>query len=115
MPVVRDYIAAHAAMYRAIKEADTVDADGDGVAASVGLHAVGRPTGSPRANNAPSERSRRRGARDRLVYVYHHLFVDSLHERQLRRRTSTASPTSSSRSGRARSTGSACSTTSAPA
>src|SRR5262249_36624784 len=34
---LRNYVAAHAAMYKAIKAADTVDADGDGVAASVGL------------------------------------------------------------------------------
>ncbi|MCU1282511.1 MAG: hypothetical protein JWM53_6057, partial [bacterium] len=35
--VVRNYLEAHARMYDAIKAADTVDADGDGVAASVGL------------------------------------------------------------------------------
>src|SRR5262249_44777433 len=33
VPIVRDYIAAHAAMYRAIKANDTIDADGDGIAA----------------------------------------------------------------------------------
>jgi beta-glucosidase len=37
VPVVRDYLAAHAAMYDAIKAADTMDADGDGVAAAIGL------------------------------------------------------------------------------
>src|SRR5688572_28392518 len=37
VPVVRDYVAAHAAMYKAIKAADTVDADGDGAPAVVGL------------------------------------------------------------------------------
>jgi len=37
VPVVRDYISAHAAMYDAIKAKDTVDADGDGTAATVGL------------------------------------------------------------------------------
>ena len=37
IPVVRDYFEAHAQMYAAIKGVDTVDADGDGVAASVGL------------------------------------------------------------------------------
>ena len=34
---MRDYIAAHAAMYDAIKANDTIDADGDGVAAVVGF------------------------------------------------------------------------------
>lgn len=37
VPTFRHFMAAHAAMYQAIKENDTVDADGDGVAAHVGL------------------------------------------------------------------------------
>jgi hypothetical protein len=35
--VIRDFVSGHAAMYGALKSADLVDADGDGVAASVGL------------------------------------------------------------------------------
>ncbi|CAN5894527.1 hypothetical protein BH11MYX3_BH11MYX3_40850 [soil metagenome] len=35
--VIRDYVAMHAVIYKAIKAADTVDADGDGVAAEVGM------------------------------------------------------------------------------
>ncbi len=37
MPAIRDYVLAHAAVYDAIKTYDTVDADGDGIAANVGL------------------------------------------------------------------------------
>jgi beta-glucosidase/6-phospho-beta-glucosidase/beta-galactosidase len=76
IPVVRDMLAAQAAMYHAIKEGDTVDADGDGVAAAVGLSlAVSEWT--PAAGNEVSDDPVDLGARDRIVYVYHHLFIDS--------------------------------------
>ena len=52
MPVVRDYIAAHAAMYDAIKANDTIDADGDGVAAAVGL-SMSVADWEPRAATCP--------------------------------------------------------------
>jgi beta-glucosidase len=77
IPVVRDYLAAHAAMYRAIKAHDTVDADGDGVAASVGLSlsvADWQPARGHQASSDPEDVA----ARDRLVYVFHYLVVDSI-------------------------------------
>lgn len=81
VPVVRDYLAAHAAMYDAIREADTTDADGDGVAASVGLTlSVG--SWVPSQGNAPSDDPADVAARDRLVNVYHHLFVDAIRKGQ---------------------------------
>lgn len=77
IPVVRDYAAAHAAMYRAIQAADTVDADGDGDPASIGLSmSVG--DWRPARGNATSSDPEDVAARDRLVYVFHYLFVDSL-------------------------------------
>jgi len=77
IPVVRDYLAAHAAMYAAIKEADTIDADGDGIAASVGL-TLSVADWVPAESNYPSEDPIDVAARDRVVYVYHHLVPDSL-------------------------------------
>ncbi|HUJ59331.1 MAG TPA: family 1 glycosylhydrolase [Kofleriaceae bacterium] len=77
IPVVRDYIAAHAAMYDAIKANDTVDADGDGVAAVVGLSlsvADWEPARGHLKSNNPDDVA----ARDRLVYIFHYLFVDSI-------------------------------------
>ncbi len=74
--VVRNYIAAHAAMYHAIKANDTVDADGDGVAAVVGFSmSVG--DFEPARNNKPSTNPDDIAARDRLVYLFHYVFVDS--------------------------------------
>ena len=75
--VVRDYLEAHARMYAAIKTADTVDADGDGVAASVGL-SLSVSYFEAASGNAPSTDPADLAARDRLVYVYHHLVPDSL-------------------------------------
>jgi beta-glucosidase/6-phospho-beta-glucosidase/beta-galactosidase len=76
MPVVRDMMAAHARMYQAIKAKDTVDADLDGVAAAVGFSlAVSEWT--PALDNAVSDDPIDLAARDRIVYVYHHMFVDS--------------------------------------
>ncbi len=77
IPVVRDYVSAHAAMYRAVKAADTVDADGDGEAASVGL-SLSVAHWVPARDNAPSDHPEDLEARDRLDYVYHHLLPESL-------------------------------------
>jgi beta-glucosidase/6-phospho-beta-glucosidase/beta-galactosidase len=77
VPVVRDYIAAHAAMYKAIKQNDTIDADGDGIAAAVGLSmsvADWEPSRGNRSSNSPDDVA----ARDRLVYFLDYLFVDAL-------------------------------------
>jgi beta-glucosidase len=75
--VVRDYLEAHARMYDAIKAADTIDADGDGVAASVGLSLSVAWFEAAQAN-APSTDPVDLGARDRVAYVYHHLVPDSI-------------------------------------
>jgi beta-glucosidase/6-phospho-beta-glucosidase/beta-galactosidase len=75
--VVRNYLEAHARMYDAIKAADTTDADGDGVAASVGLSlsvAFFEPAQANEVSTDPADV----GARDRLAYVYHHLVPDSI-------------------------------------
>jgi len=77
VPVVRDYISGHAAMYAAVKAADTVDADGDGEAASVGLTlSVGE--WEPARFNALSDDPADVKARDDLVYVFHYLIPDAL-------------------------------------
>ncbi len=77
MNVVRDYLEAHARMYDAIKAADTIDADGDGVAASVGL-SLSVASFEAAQSNAPSTDPVDIAARDRVIYVYHHLVPDSI-------------------------------------
>ena len=77
LPVVRDYLAAHAGMYAAIKAADTKDADGDGRAADVGL-SLSVADFVPARDHAASDDPVDVKARDGIVYVYHHLVVDSL-------------------------------------
>jgi beta-glucosidase/6-phospho-beta-glucosidase/beta-galactosidase len=79
IPAVRTYIDAHAAMYRAIKEADTVDADDDGLAASVGF-THGAQDWVPARDGALSVEPDDVAARDRLVWVYHYLFVEALRQ-----------------------------------
>jgi beta-glucosidase len=77
MPVVRDALAAHVAMRAAIKSNDTTDADGDGVAAAVGL-TLSVAAFEASADNLPSTDPRDLAARDKVVYVYHQLFIDAL-------------------------------------
>lgn len=77
VPVVRDYLAAHAAMYKAIKEADTIDEDGDGIAASVGLTLSVAKWEAAR-DNLPSTDPQDVAARDKLISVFHYLFPDAL-------------------------------------
>ena len=77
IPVFRDYLSAHAAMYAAIKAADTKDADGDGVASSVGLSlsvADWVPSRGGEISTDPADVA----GRDRLVYVFHYLLADSI-------------------------------------
>jgi len=76
-PVVRDYLAAHAAMYDAIKQNDTTDADGDGVAAAVGM-SLSVADWEPSRHNAASNNPDDLAARDRLVGFLHYLWVDSI-------------------------------------
>ncbi len=77
IPIVRNYIAAHAAMYKAIKANDTVDADGDGNPASVGF-SISVADWEPSRSNKPSTNPDDVAARDRLVYLFHYVFVDSV-------------------------------------
>ena len=77
VPVVRDYLKAHAAIYRAIKEHDLVDADGDGVAANVGLSlAVSGwvPARYGRLSDDPEDQA----ALARLEWIYHYLLVEAI-------------------------------------
>jgi len=73
----RAYIAAHAAMYDAIMANDTVDADGDGVAAHVGL-TLSVAEWVPSRRGALSDAEVDVAAADAVRYVYHYLFVDSI-------------------------------------
>jgi len=77
MGVVRNYIRAHVAMYEAIVQADTIVADGDGVAAHVGF-TLNTVEWLPSRDNAPSDHPDDIAAAQRLTYAYHYLFVDSL-------------------------------------
>ncbi len=71
IPVVRDYLSAHAAMYKAIKAIDP--------SASVGLSlSVGEFV--PSADNEVSADPIDVAARDRVVYVYHHLVIEALRQ-----------------------------------
>ena len=77
IPALRDYIAAHAAMYQAIHNGDNVDADGDGIEAAVGLSlsvADWQPARAHKKSTHPDDLA----ARDRLIYVFHYLFVDAV-------------------------------------
>ncbi|QDG53801.1 glycoside hydrolase family 1 protein [Persicimonas caeni] len=75
--VLRNYIKAHVAVYDAIKQNDTVDADGDGVAADVGF-SLSIVDWQPARDNAPSTNTEDIAATERIWYVYHHLFPDSV-------------------------------------
>jgi beta-glucosidase len=77
MAVVRDAISMHAAIYRAIREFDTVDADGDGVAAAIGIP-LSVAAWVPARRNAPSTLPEDIEAASRMRYVYHYLLIDSV-------------------------------------
>ena len=77
VPVVRDYVTASAKIYDAIKANDTIDADGDGVAAVVGF-SISVADWEPARGGMPSQRLEDLAARDRLVYLFHYVFVDSI-------------------------------------
>ena len=77
VPAVRDYLEAHAAMYRAIHANDTIDADGDGVAAAVGLSLSVADWRASR-DHQPSTDPVDLAARERLIYLFHYLFVDAI-------------------------------------
>ncbi len=75
--VLRDYIAAHVAIYDALRLNDTVDADGDGAAAAIGM-SLSVADWQPARDNIASTDPADLAARDRLVRLYHYLFVDSV-------------------------------------
>src|SRR5262249_53233632 len=77
LPVVRDYLTAHAEMYKVLHAVDQIDADGDGVAASVGLTLSVVDWVAAR-NNAPSNDPVDVAARDGLISPFHYLAADSI-------------------------------------
>jgi beta-glucosidase/6-phospho-beta-glucosidase/beta-galactosidase len=77
VPVVRDYLAGHAAMYAAIKSNDKVDADGDGESSAVGL-TLSVALWEAAEHNEPSSAPVHVAARDAVEYVYHYLVPDAL-------------------------------------
>jgi beta-glucosidase len=79
MAVVRAYINAHVAAYDALKEADTIDADGDGVAASVG-YTLNVAEWVAARDNMVSEDPEDLAARDRVKNAYHYVFTESLRQ-----------------------------------
>jgi beta-glucosidase len=76
VPALRDYLAAHAAIYHALKQYDTVDADGDGVAASVGL-TMAIDDWEPARANMTSQDPDDIAAQQRVQYLFHYLFIDA--------------------------------------
>ncbi len=79
LDVVRSFVDAHVAMYEALHRCDTMDADGDGVAASVGIP-LSVADWVPARGNAPSADPEDVAAADSMTYVYHYLLVDSLRD-----------------------------------
>jgi beta-glucosidase/6-phospho-beta-glucosidase/beta-galactosidase len=77
VPVVRDYLSAHAGMYHAIKAADTQDANGDGNPADVGL-TLAVVDWKPAEGNRISTQQRDIEAANKVIYVFHHLAIDSI-------------------------------------
>lgn len=76
IPAVRAFMDAHAQMYDALHAADTMDADGDGVAASAGFTKEAGEWVAARDNEL-SEKEDDLRARDSIVWVYQHLFVEA--------------------------------------
>jgi beta-glucosidase len=77
VPVLRDYLSAYAAMYDAVKAADTIDADGDGVAASVGM-SMSTEEWVPSRGNKLSTNPADVTATANVEYLFSHLWVDSI-------------------------------------
>lgn len=75
--VVRNYLRAHVRMYDAIHEADTTDATGDGIAASVG-YTLSVAEWVPARRNRPSDHPDDLAAVERINHIYHHFFTDAL-------------------------------------
>ncbi|MFO0660675.1 MAG: family 1 glycosylhydrolase [Polyangiaceae bacterium] len=73
----RNYLKAHVAMYDAIKANDTVDADGDGLAANVGIP-LSVADWEPSSGGEWSTEEVDVKAADNVRFVYHYLYPDSL-------------------------------------
>lgn len=79
MDVFRGYVRGHVAMYDALEQYDTVDADGDGVAASVGI-TLSVAEWVPARDNLPSDNPDDIAAVDRVRNAYHYEFVEALRQ-----------------------------------
>ena len=77
LEVIRNYIRFHVAIYEAIEEHDTVDADGDGEAALTG-YTLNVAKWIPTRRNRLSEDPEDVAAAERLTYIYHYLWQDAL-------------------------------------
>lgn len=77
LQVVETFLDAHAAAYHAIHERDTIDADGDGVAAAVGIP-LSVANWVPTRSGRPSERAEDVLAAERLIFAYHYAVPDAL-------------------------------------
>ena len=75
--VIRNVAIAHTAVYQAIKANDTVDADGDGHAAHVGM-TLSIARWAPARDNLPSDNPEDVEATNRVAYVYHFLIPEAL-------------------------------------
>ncbi len=73
----RHYLDAHAAVYDAIRANDTIDADGDGLAAEIGL-TLSVADWVPARGNEPSDDPADVAAAERVRYVYHELIPRSI-------------------------------------
>lgn len=79
VPTARNFLRAHVAAYDALKAADLSDADGDGIAASVGFnHAVAEWV--PAFENALSPRPEDHAAVEKIDWVYNRMFPSALIE-----------------------------------
>lgn len=74
---MRNYLKAHIAIYDAIRANDTMDADGDGDNARIGL-SLNSIAVVPTYDNALSNEPADIAAADRAFYAYHYLFPDSI-------------------------------------
>lgn len=75
--VLRNYVRAHVALYDAIREADTIDADGDGVAATIG-YSVSAIDWMASRDGRPSTEPEDTAAEARARHAYHHVFTDAV-------------------------------------
>ncbi len=77
MDAMRNYVRGHVAIYDAIKKADTIDADNDGVAAAVG-YTVHCSAWVPTYQNEISDHPDDLAAVARVDHAYHNLFTDAI-------------------------------------